>query len=197
MEIRTPVSEEVRRSLKVGQLVEITGEIYSARDAAHKRMVETLKAGGQPPIPFEGTIVYYVGPTPPREGMAIGSAGPTTSMRMDGFWEELLPYGLLLTIGKGGRGPRLREKMKQYGAVYFMAVGGTGAFLTQHIKKAEVVAYEDLGTEAIRRLTVEKLPVIVCVDAEGHDLLEEGKARWRRTPAPPVPAGATGNGGGA
>lgn len=196
MELHTPITEEVRRSLKVGQLVEITGEIYSARDAAHKRMAETLKAGGQAPISFEGNIVYYTGPTPPREGAALGSAGPTTSMRMDAFWEELLPFGLLTTLGKGGRGPALRAKMKGQGAVYFMAVGGTGAFLTQHITKAEVVAYEDLGTEAIRRLTVEKLPVIVCVDSEGHDLLEEGKAKWRRTPAEAV-ATSTSNGGGA
>jgi fumarate hydratase subunit beta len=196
MEIRTPITEDVRRSLKVGQLVEITGEIYSARDAAHKRMAETLKAGGKAPIPFEGNIVYYTGPTPPREGMALGSAGPTTSMRMDAFWEELLPFGLLTTLGKGGRGPELRKKMKQLGAVYFMAVGGTGALLTQHITKAEVVAYEDLGTEAIRRLTVEKLPAIVCVDAEGHDLLEEGKAKWRRTPSLAT-AGNPANGGGA
>ncbi len=196
MEIHTPLTAEVRKSLRVGQLVEITGEIYSARDAAHKRMAETLKAGGKPPIPFEGSIVYYTGPTPPKDGAALGSAGPTTSMRMDAFWEELLPYGLLSTLGKGGRGPELRAKMKQYGAVYFMAVGGTGAFLTQRITKAEVVAYEDLGTEAIRKLTVEKLPCFVCVDTEGNDALEVGKARWARVPAG-AGAGNPANGGGA
>lgn len=183
MELTTPISEATRRSLQAGQRVEFTGEIYAARDAAHKRMVETLAAGGQPPFPFEGNVVYYVGPTQPREGMAVGSAGPTTSMRMDDFWEQLLPYGMLATLGKGGRGAQLRARMRECGAVYFLAVGGTGALLTQHITRAEVVAYEDLGTEAIRRLTVQRLPAIVCVDAEGRDLLEEGKAQWRRPSA--------------
>lgn len=180
MEIHTPLTDEVLRSLHVGDQVEISGVIYTARDAAHRRMAEALGRGEAVPIPLEGNLIYYVGPTPPKEGQVIGSAGPTTSMRMDGFWEALLPHGLRATIGKGGRGPALREKMKQYGAVYFLAVGGTGALLSRHFKSAEVVAYEDLATEAIRRVVVEKFPAIVCNDVEGRDLLEEGKAKWRR-----------------
>ena len=186
MEITTPLTDQVLRSLKTGDQVEITGVIYTARDAAHRRMAEALAKGESIPIKLEGNIIYYVGPTPPRPGQAIGSAGPTTSMRMDDFWAALLPHGLRATIGKGGRSPELRKLMKQHGAVYFLAVGGSGALLSHHIKKAEVVAYEDLATEAIRRLEVEKFPVIVCNDTEGHDLLEEGKAKWAR----PVVAGA-------
>lgn len=185
MEIHTPLTDEVLRSLKVGDQVEITGVIYTARDAAHRRMVEGLAKGEAPPIPLEGNLIYYVGPTPPRAGQVIGSAGPTTSMRMDGFWQALLPHGLRATIGKGGRGPVLRKKMQEFGAVYFLAVGGTGALLSRHVKSAEVVAYEDLATEAIRRLVVDKFPAIVCNDVHGADLLEQGKAQWRR----PVAAG--------
>ena len=180
MEIHTPITDDVIRGLNVGDQVEITGVLYTARDAAHRRMVETLAKGESIPIELEGNILYYVGPTPPREGQVIGSAGPTTSMRMDAFCQALLPHGLRATIGKGGRGPELREAMQQHGAVYFLAVGGSGAFLSKHIKKAEVVAYEDLSTEAIRRLEVEKFPAIVCNDVQGRDLLEEGKRQWAR-----------------
>jgi len=180
MEIHTPLTDGVLRSLKVGDQVEITGVIHTARDAAHRRMADGLAKGEAPPIALEGSLIYYVGPTPPREGQVIGSAGPTTSMRMDAFWEALLPHGLRATIGKGGRGLALRKKMQEFGAVYFLAVGGTGALLSRHVKSAEVVAYEDLATEAIRRLVVEKFPAIVCNDVDGADLLEQGKAQWRR-----------------
>ena len=180
MEIVTPLTDEVIRNLRVGDQVEITGPIYTARDAAHRRMVEALEKGEPIPIQLEGNIIYYVGPTPPRPGQVIGSAGPTTSMRMDGFCAPLLPHGLRATMGKGGRGPALRKLMKDYGAVYFLAVGGSGALLSRHIKQAEVIAYEDLATEAIRRLEVERFPAIVCNDVEGRDLLEEGKTQWAR-----------------
>ncbi len=181
IEIHTPLTEETIRSIHVGDTVEITGPIYAARDAAHKRMLEALAKGESIPIDLEGgNLIYYVGPTPPRPGAVIGAAGPTTSMRMDAFCAGLIPHGLRATMGKGGRGPELRELMKQHGAIYFLAVGGSGALLSQHIKKAEVIAYEDLGTEAIRLLMVEGFPAIVCNDVEGRDLLEEGKARWAR-----------------
>ncbi len=180
MEIFTPLTDDVIRSLHVGQAVELTGVIYTARDAAHRRMAEALAKGESIPIQLEGNILYYVGPTPPKEGKVIGSAGPTTSMRMDAFCAALLPFGLRASMGKGGRGPELRKLMQEHGAIYFLAVGGSGALLSRHIKKAEVVAYEDLATEAIRRLEVEQFPAIVCNDVEGHDLLEEGKRQWAR-----------------
>lgn len=180
MEINTPLTEDVIRKLRAGDQVEITGPIYTARDAAHRRMVEALARGEAIPIELAGNILYYVGPTPPRPGQVIGSAGPTTSMRMDAFCAALLPHGLRASMGKGGRGPELRRAMRQHGAIYFIAVGGTGALLSKHIKKSEIIAYEDLQTEAIRRLEVERFPAIVCNDVEGRDLLEEGKARWAR-----------------
>lgn len=187
MEIHTPLTDETIRSLKVGDAVEITGPLITARDAAHKRMVEALQRGDSIPIELEGNIIYYVGPTPPRPGQVIGSAGPTTSMRMDAFYAALIPHGLRASLGKGGRGPAVRNVMKEYGAIYFLAVGGSGALLSQHIKKVEVIAYEDLGTEAIRRIQVEKFPCLVCNDVEGRDLLEQGKAQWARTPAAAIP----------
>jgi len=188
IQIRTPLTDDIIKSLRVGDTVEITGPIYAARDAAHKRMLEALSRGESIPIDFKGgNLIYYVGPTPPRPGAVIGAAGPTTSMRMDAFCAGLIPHGLKATMGKGGRGPELRDLMRRHGAIYFLAVGGSGALLSQHIKQAEVIAYEDLGTEAIRLLTVENFPSIVCNDVEGRDLLEEGKAKWARKP---VPAGA-------
>lgn len=196
--IQTPLTEEVIHSLRVGDAVEITGPIFAARDAAHKRMLEALSRGESIPIDLKGgNLIYYVGPTPPRPGAVIGAAGPTTSMRMDAFCAGLIPHGLKATMGKGGRGPELRDLMRQHGAIYFLAVGGSGALLSQHIKKAEVIAYEDLGTEAIRLLTVEKFPAIVCNDVEGRDLLEEGKAKWARHPVPAgAPAATRKDGGG-
>ncbi len=180
MEIRTPLTDELIKSLKTGDAVEITGPLIVARDAAHKRMIEAIARGEKPPIDLASSLIYYSGPTPPRPGAVIGSIGPTTSMRMDAFYAALIPHGLRASLGKGGRGPGVRKVMQEHGAIYFMAVGGSGALLSQHVKKAEVVAYEDLGTEAIRRIEVEGFPAIVCNDLSGRDLLEEGKAKWAR-----------------
>jgi fumarate hydratase subunit beta len=197
MQIHTPLTAETIKSVRVGDAVEITGPIYAARDAAHKRMLEALARGEDIPIDLEaGNLIYYVGPTPPRPGAVIGAAGPTTSMRMDAFCAGLIPHGLKATMGKGGRGPELRDLMRQHGAIYFLAVGGSGALLSQHIKKAEVIAYEDLGTEAIRLLTVENFPAVVCNDVEGRDLLEEGKAKWARKPVGAADKAGLRNGGG-
>jgi fumarate hydratase subunit beta len=153
--------------------------IYTARDAAHRRMVEALDKGESLPFDIRGQVIYYVGPTPAKPGQVIGSAGPTTSMRLDRFTPPLLAAGLKGIIGKGGRGAAVRDALKQYKGVYFIAVGGAGALLARHIKKVDIVAYEDLGTEAVRRLEVEDFPVIVCNDVHGGDLLEEGKARYK------------------
>jgi fumarate hydratase subunit beta len=165
--LTTPLTNEAVAGLKAGDEVAITGVIYTARDAAHKRMVQALASGEKLPFDIEGQIIYYVGPTPPRPGQVIGSAGPTTSMRMDPLTPPLLEAGLKGVIGKGG-------------AIYFGAIGGASALLSRHIKKAEIVAYEDLGTEAVRMLNVEDFPVIVVNDIYGNDLLEQGKNEWRR-----------------
>jgi fumarate hydratase subunit beta len=185
--VTTPLTDEVIERLAVGDHVTFTGVIYTARDAAHKRLIEMADRGEPLPLDLHGQIIYYVGPTPPRPGAVIGSAGPTTAMRLDPYTPRMLELGLKGIIGKGGRGPAVREAIKQHHAVYCIAVGGTGALLNRHIKKAEVVAFEDLGTEAIRRLEVEGFPVIVVNDCRGGDLLEEGKARYR-TSARPIPA---------
>ncbi|GIW12627.1 MAG: fumarate hydratase [Tepidiforma sp.] len=185
--LTTPLSDEVIESLSIGTHVRFNGVIYTARDAAHKRMIELLKRGEPLPIDLRGQVIYYVGPTPPRPGAVIGSAGPTTAMRLDPYTIPMLEAGLKGIIGKGGRGPAVREAIKQHHAVYCIAVGGTGALLNRHIKSAEVVAFEDLGTEAIRRLVVEDFPAIVVNDCHGGDLLEEGKRRYR-TSSRPIPA---------
>lgn len=179
-EIRLPLTDEVAASLKAGDHVRLTGVIYTARDAAHKRMIEALDRGEPLPFDIRGAVVYYVGPTPARPGRVIGAAGPTTSMRLNPYTPRLTAEGLKATIGKGGRNQAVREALKKSGGVYFIAVGGTGALLSRLIKKAEVVAYDDLGTEAVRRLEVEGFPVIVANDSYGNDLLEQGKARYRR-----------------
>ena len=178
--ITTPLTEGVLAALKAGDDVTITGVLYTARDAAHNRMVQTLTRGERLPFDIQGQIIYYVGPTPPRPGQVIGAAGPTTSMRMDPLTPPLLEAGLKGIIGKGGRGAAVREALKKYKAVYFGAIGGAGALLSRHIQRSEIVAYEDLGTEAIRRLYVENFPVIVVNDIYSNDLLEQGKAEWRR-----------------
>lgn len=179
----TPLTDEALAELKAGDEVEITGTLYTARDAAHKRMVQALQAGEKLPFDLRGQIIYYVGPTPPQPGQVIGSAGPTTSVRMDPLTLPLLEAGLKGIIGKGGRGAAVREALKKFTAVYLGAVGGAGALLAGHIEKAEIVAYEDLGPEAIRRLTVARFPAIVINDIHGNDLLEQGKAEWRREAA--------------
>lgn len=178
--VRLPLTDEVIQRLRVGDYVYLTGALYTARDAAHRRMVEALQRGEPLPVDIRGQVIYYVGPTPPRPGMIIGSAGPTTAMRMDPFTIPLLEAGLKGAIGKGGRGPQVREALQRYRAVYFLAVGGAGALLSKQIRRVEVVAYEELGTEAMRRLEVEEFPVVVCNDIYGGDLLEQGKAQWRQ-----------------
>jgi len=178
--ITTPLTNDVIRSLRSGDRVLITGIIYTGRDAAHKRLVERLKAGQELPVDLRGQIIYYVGPAPAKPGQAIGSAGPTTSYRMDSYTPALLEYGLKGMIGKGSRDKQAREAMVRYGAVYFAAVGGAGALIAKSIKKARVVAYEDLGAEAIHEFTVEDFPCIVVNDVYGNDLYEEGVKQYRR-----------------
>ncbi|MCS7262784.1 MAG: Fe-S-containing hydro-lyase [Aquificaceae bacterium] len=178
--VSTPLTEETIRDLRAGDKVLLTGYLYTARDAAHKRMVEALRRGEELPINVKGQVIYYVGPTPPKPGQVIGSAGPTTSIRMDKYVEDLLVLGLKGMIGKGYRSPQVKELLKKYGAVYFAAVGGVAVLLSKCIKSSEVVAYEDLGTEAIRRLYVEDFPVIVANDVYGGDVFEEGRRRFAR-----------------
>jgi len=178
--LQLPLSDADVEALRAGDSVLLTGGLYTARDAAHRRMVETLSKGEPLPVDIRGQVIYYVGPTPARPGAVIGSAGPTTAVRMDPYTPTLLEAGLRGIIGKGGRGTQVREALQKHRAVYFLAVGGAGALLSKRIKRVEVVAYDDLGTEAMRRLEVEEFPVVVCNDIHGGDLLEQGKARWRR-----------------
>ena len=170
--INAPMDGETAKSLKAGDYVYISGIIYTARDAAHKRMYEALNEGAKLPISMENNIIYYMGPSPAREGRPIGSAGPTTASRMDKYAPSLLDLGLKGMIGKGKRNKEVHEAIVKNGAVYFAAVGGAGALLSKCITSSEVIAYDDLGTEAIRRLEVKDLPVIVVVDSEGNDLYE-------------------------
>ena len=167
-----PISDEDAKSLHSGDYVYITGTIYTARDAAHKRMAEALAAGQPLPIDMKNNIIYYMGPSPAREGRPIGSAGPTTASRMDKYAPDLLDLGLKGMIGKGKRSQAVIDGIVRNGAVYFAAVGGAGAILSKCIKKSTVIAYDDLGTEAIRELEVENLPVIVVIDSEGNNLYE-------------------------
>ena len=180
MEIKTPLSEEVIEKLTAGDQVTISGVIYTGRDAAHKRMIEALDRGDNLPFDIKGQIIYYVGPAPAKPGQVIGSAGPTTSGRMDGYTPRLLAKGLKGMIGKGNRSEEVKEALKQHKAVYFGAIGGAGALIAKAVKNAELVAYADLGPEAILRLEVEDFPAIVVNDAHSRDLYEEGKARYRQ-----------------
>ncbi len=168
--ISTPLDETVVRGLKVGDAVRISGTIIAARDAAHKRLVEALQAGESLPVDLRGQIVYYVGPTPARPGKPIGAAGPTTAGRMDVYTTPLLELGLRGMIGKGRRSPEVIAAMRKHGAVFFAAVGGAGALLAERIKSYEVLAYADLGAEALARLEVADFPAIVAVDAAGNDI---------------------------
>ena len=177
--IQAPVSRETARELRAGDYVYITGTIYTARDAAHKRMQEALDRGEPLPFDVDSNIIYYMGPSPAREGRPIGSAGPTTASRMDKYAPALLDRGLLGMIGKGKRAEAVREAIVRNGAVYFAAVGGAGALLSRSITSAEVIAYEDLGTEAIRRLEVKDFPVIVVIDAVGNNLYETAIEAYR------------------
>ena len=170
--INAPISDEDAKSLHSGDYVYITGIIYTARDAAHKRMAEALSAGQPLPIDMKNNIIYYMGPSPAREGRPIGSAGPTTATRMDKYAPTLLDLGEKAMIGKGKRSQEVRDAIVRNGAVYFAAVGGAGALLSRAITSSEVIAYDDLGTEAIRKLTVKDFPAIVVIDAEGNNLYE-------------------------
>ena len=176
--ITTPFTYEKVKDLKCGDNVLISGVIYTSRDAAHKRLVEANARGEELPYDVKDTIVYYVGPAPAQPGQVIGSAGPTTSYRMDAYSPTLIELGHTGMIGKGKRDANVVNAMKEHGAVYFGAIGGAGALLAKCIKKAEIVAYEDLGAEAIRRLEVEDFPVIVIIDSEGNNLYESGKAAY-------------------
>ena len=176
--ITAPLTREAARQLRAGDSCLISGVIYTARDAAHKRLCE-LAAQGKPfPMEMQDAVIYFVGPTPAKEGQAIGSAGPTTSYRMDAYSPTLIAHGQTGMIGKGKRGPEVVAAMKEHGAVYFGAIGGCGALLSKCIKKAEIVAYEDLGAEAIRRLEVEDFPAIVIIDSEGNNLYEMGRKAY-------------------
>jgi len=181
VKITTPLTRDTVRDLKAGDSCLISGVIYTARDAAHKRLCELVAQGKELPMDVKDAIIYFVGPTPAKPGQAIGSAGPTTSYRMDAYSPILIQQGLTGMIGKGKRGPEVVEAMKTHGAVYFGAIGGCGALLSKCIKKAEIVAYEDLGAEAIRRLEVEDFPAIVIIDSEGNNLYESGRAAYLET----------------
>jgi len=178
--ISPPLTDDDVAMLKIGDAVHITGILYTARDAAHKRLVELVDADEELPIDIEGQIIYYAGPTPAKPGMVIGSAGPTTSGRMDPYAPQLIEKGLKGMIGKGIRADNVVEAMKKWKAVYLAATGGAGALIARSIRSSEVVAYEELGAEAIRRLTVEDFPAIVVQDMYGGNLYEEGVTLYRR-----------------
>ena len=178
MKITAPLTREEARKLKAGDSCLISGTIYTARDAAHKRLCQLVEQGKELPIDLKDSVIYFVGPTPAAPGQIIGSAGPTTSYRMDAYSPTLIALGQTGMIGKGKRGPEVVEAMKQHGAVYFGAIGGCGALLSRCIRKSELVAYEDLGAEAIRRLEVEDFPVTVVIDSEGNNLYETGPAAY-------------------
>jgi len=177
--ITTPLTDDIVEQLHAGDDVQITGTIYVGRDSAHKRMIAALDAGEELPLAPQGQIIYYMGPSPARPGRPIGAAGPTTSYRMDLYAPRMLEQGLKGMIGKGNRGPEVREALKKHKAVYFAAIGGAAALIADSIKEAEVIAYEDLGAEALRKLRVEDFPAIVVNDMYGGDAYEQGKAKYR------------------
>ncbi len=180
--IQTPLTEEIARSLKMGEEVYITGVILTGRDAAHKRLVEALEKEGKTPIDLEGQIIYYVGPSPAKPGKAVGSAGPTTSYRMDAYSPQLIRQaGLRGMIGKGPRNQAVKDAMKEKGCVYFAATGGAAALISRAIKKSKVLLYEELGPEAVYEYTIEDFPVVVATDCEGNDLYEEGPKKYRKS----------------
>ena len=178
--ITAPINKETARSLHAGDYVYITGTMYTARDAAHKRMYEILQKGGELPVDWKDQVIYYMGPSPAREGRPIGSAGPTTASRMDKYAPQLLDLGLGAMVGKGKRSQAVIDAIVRNGSVYFAAVGGAGALLSKCITSAEVVAYDDLGTEAIRKLTVENFPAIVVIGSEGNNLYETAIKEYRK-----------------
>ncbi len=176
--LTTPLSEEDTRKLKAGDIVLLTGTIYTARDAAHARLVKLLENGEEFPFSIEGSVIYFVGPTPPKPGDPIGSAGPTTSYRMDSYSPTMLKFGSRGMIGKGGRSQEVKDACKEHGGIYFGATGGAGALLGKQIKSAKVIAYEELGPEAVRELTVENFPVTVVNDTFGGDLYQIGREQF-------------------
>ncbi|WP_040210102.1 Fe-S-containing hydro-lyase [Clostridium polynesiense] len=176
--ITTPINSEIVKELKAGDTVLITGTIYTARDAAHKRLVELIDKGEKLPFDIEGSIIYYVGPTPAKPDMAIGSAGPTTSYRMDPYAPKLLDLGLKGMIGKGARNEEVINAIKRNCGVYFAAIGGAGALIGKSIEEAEIIAYEDLGAEAVRKLKVKDFPVVVVIDSQGNNLYEIGQQQY-------------------
>ena len=178
--VTPPLNEEAVRAMRAGDRVAITGVIYTARDAAHKRLVEARQRGESLPLDLVGQVIYYVGPCPARPGQAIGSAGPTTSGRMDTYAPALIELGLRAMLGKGLRSPAVVEAMKLHGSVYLAATGGAGALLARQITRADVIAYPDLGPEAIHRLEVRDFPAIVAIDTLGNDMYAEGKRRYAR-----------------
>ena len=178
--IHTPLTKEAAAKLKAGDVVAITGVIYTARDAAHKRMVEEYEKTGKFPFDIQDQIIYYAGPAPAKPGEVIGSAGPTTSGRMDAYAPKLIRLGLRGMIGKGKRGDEVIRAMEEETAIYFGATGGAGALIASHIKKARPIAYEDLGAEAIYELTVEEFPAIVIIDSGGRNLYDTEKAKYRK-----------------
>lgn len=200
--ISAPLTDDDIAQLRAGQHVRFYGTIYTARDAAHRRLIQAAEQGEPLPFDLNGQIIYYVGPTPPRPGRIIGSAGPTTAMRMDPFTPKLLELGVKLTIGKGGRGPAVQRALQQHKAAYCLAIGGAGALLSKSIRSVEVIAYEDLGTESIKKLEVDGFAAIVCCDMYGGDLLLQGKEQWRQQEKlgayqPVAPLAEDHNGGGA
>ncbi len=178
IKITTPLTREKVKDLRAGDSCLISGVIYTARDAAHKRLCELVAAGKELPLDVKDSIIYFVGPTPAKPGQAIGSAGPTTSYRMDAYSPTLISLGLTGMIGKGKRGEEVVDAMKEHGAVYFGAIGGCGALLSKCVKKAEVIAYDDLGAEAIRRMEVEDFPAVVIIDSLGNNLYQSGRADY-------------------
>jgi fumarate hydratase subunit beta len=180
MNIKSPIEEKVIEKMTAGTKVNISGVIYTARDAAHHRIVQALDKGGKLPFDLEGQTIYYMGPSPAPPGKVIGAAGPTTSQRMDKYTPKLLAAGIRAMIGKGSRSAEVREAIKKYKAVYLVATGGAGALLAKAIKRVEVIAYQELGTEAILKLTVEDFPAIVANDIYGNDLFEQGQAKYKK-----------------
>ena len=176
--LTTPLTSAQAQQLKSGDTVLLSGTIYTARDAAHKRLCEALERGETLPLNLQNAVIYYAGPTPARPGEVIGSCGPTTSGRMDAYAPTLMRQGVIGMIGKGARSAQVVEAMKECGAVYFAAIGGAGAVMASCVKQAEVVCYDDLGSEAVRRLTVENMPLTVIIDSEGHNLYEDGPAQY-------------------
>ncbi|MFC1992566.1 Fe-S-containing hydro-lyase [Chloroflexota bacterium] len=180
MKIMSPIDAETIEKLTAGTRVLISGIVYTARDAAHQRLIQAMDRGEKLPFDLAGQTLYYMGPSPAKPGQVIGSAGPTTSTRMDIYTPHLIAAGIRAMIGKGNRSPAVKEAIKKCNAVYFAAMGGAGALLHKSIKQAKVIAYDDLGTEAILRLTVEDFPAIVANDIHGEDIFEQGKAKYQR-----------------